>query len=215
MDIFHAIIDLLKNYGVVISLVLTWAAIGWVYLGKRAHWMRKEFMGHVNFSLNYIVDGKLAMRTLAEVRAADVWLNDLGVNQVRRAADRTTSDQPFVWLSDPADMAFVNRAVLNVLSERFSGTYVAQSMGLPVETATYWFAITMERYDDMRTLKLRVLLVKADDLETVFAPENPVAIPSEIYRPRLQTLRSMHRLHLDSGKPEVPKLGHVVLGIVK
>ena len=67
----------------------------------------------------------------------------------------------------------------------------------------------------MRTLKLRVLLVKADDLETVFTPENPVAIPSDIYRPRLQTLRAMHRLHLDAEKPDVPKLGHVVLGIVK
>src|SRR4051794_19569709 len=168
MHVVRSIVDFLRHYGGSLSLAFTWAAIAWVYLAKRANWSRKQFVGQVNFSLNFVVDGQLVMRTLVEVPAQNVWLNDLGVAKVQRAANRTTSDQPFVRLPDPADMDFVHRAVLNVLSEKFSDAYLAQSLGLPVESAVHRFAITMERYGDIRTLKLRVLLVAEQALESLF-----------------------------------------------
>src|SRR6476619_3820259 len=105
MEMVHSVIDFLRHYGGSLSLVITWGAIAWVYLAKRSDWSRKQFLGQVNLSLNYVANGQLVMRTLVEVPAQNVWLNDLGVRQVRRAAARTTPDQPFVWLDDPEDMA--------------------------------------------------------------------------------------------------------------
>jgi hypothetical protein len=219
MDAIQPVIDFVRQYGGALSLAFTWGALAWVYLAKRSDWSQKQFLGQVTFSLNYVLAGRLVMRTLVEVSAQNVWLNDLGVRQVRRAASRTTQDQPFVQLPDDSDMNFVYRAVLNVLSEKFADAYLAESMGLPVESSEYRFAITMERYSDIRTLKLRVLLVGARELETVFASNPPkghaVAVSNALYRNRLQTLHAMHDLHRRAGEPGVLKLGRVVLGIRK
>jgi hypothetical protein len=219
MDIFQPVIDFARQYGGALSLAFTWGAFAWFYLAKRSDWLRKQFLSQVNFSLNYVSGGRLVMRTLVEVSAQSVWMNDLGVRTVRRAASRTTAVQPFVKLGDESDMNFVYRAVLNVLSEKFADAYVAEAMGLPVESSEYRFAITMERYNDIRTLKLRVLLVSTEDLETVFAPIPPagyqVTAHNDLYRSRLQTLQAMHDLHRRAGERGVLKLGRVVLGCRK
>jgi hypothetical protein len=219
MDVAQPVIDFVRQYGGALSLAFTWGAFAWFYLAKRSDWSRKQFLSQVNFSLNYMSAGRLVMRTLVEVSAQNVWMNDLGVRTVRRAASRTTADQPFVKLADESDMNFVYRAVLNVLSEKFADAYLAESMGLPVESSEYRFAITMERYSDIRTLKLRVLLVSTRDLENVFAPNPPegngVGVHNDLYRSRLQTLQAMHALHRRAGDPGVLKLGRVVLGCRK
>jgi hypothetical protein len=213
MEALRPILDLIKTYGGTLSLVFTWGAIAWVYYSKRADWSRKQFLGQVNFSLNLVMDGQLAMRTLSETAVRDVWLNDIGVKKVLAAASRTTVDQPFVQLPDGADLDFLYRAVLNVLSEQFASGYLAQSMGLPVVSTEYSFAITMERYSDIRTLKLRVLLARTVDLETVFAPESEVATPDFTYVARLKTLRAMAELHRRAGEPGILRLGRVMLTI--
>ena len=196
-----------------IGLLVTWAGIGWVYFRKRTDWSRKQFLNQVNFSLSYISDGKLTMRTLMESSAHEVWLNDHGVRQVVRAAEQTTPDQPFIVLDDPADMAFIHRAVLNVLSEKFAEAYIAQANGLPTRFTTYRFAVTCERFADVRTLKIRVLLATDDDLRETFAEGRSVEIPSKYYEPRLRTLRAMSRLFRTDGQPGSVALGRVILGL--
>ena len=217
MDILQAILDFLKAYGNTIALTITWIVLLWVYLGKRSDWARKHFLDQVNFSLSLVVDGKLVMRTLLEVPARNVWLNDLGVGKVQSAAKATTPDQPFIQLEVAEDQDFIYRAILNVLSEKFADAYLAQSMGLPVISETYRFTITMERYGDIRTLKMRVLLVKEKELETVFSPNPPggkkVEVPNALYGARLRTLMAMHDLHIKAGQPGVMKLGRVILAM--
>jgi hypothetical protein len=217
MEFFQAIIDFLKQYGSIIALVVTWGIFLWVWLGKRSDWARKQFLDQVNFSLNLVVDGKLAMRTLAEVPARDVWLNDLGVRKVQAAAKETTPEQPFIILDDPEDMDFVYRAILNVMSEKFAEAYLAQSMGEPVISDTYRFTITMERYGDIRTLKMRVLLVREKDLETLFDPKLPpekqVKVPNALYGARLKTLQMMHDLHKRAGEKGILKVARVILSL--
>lgn len=217
MSIFQAIFDFLKQYGSVIALLVTWGIFLWVWLGKRSDWARKHFLDQVNFSLNLVIDGKLAMRTLAEVPAREVWLNDLGVSKVQSAAKQTTVDQPFIVLDDPEDMDFVYRAILNVLSEMFAEAYLAQSMGQPVISDVYRFTITMERYGDIRTLKMRVLLVREKDLETLFdpnlPPEKQVQVPNSLYGARLKTLHRMHDLHARAGEKGVLKVARVILSL--
>ncbi|QVL30073.1 hypothetical protein KIH39_14520 [Telmatocola sphagniphila] len=216
-EVLRNILEFVRYYGSTFALLLTWVTIAWVYWNKRRNWLQKEFVEQVNFSLNYVSEGKLVMRTLAEMHARNVWINDLGVRQVIKAARVTTASQPFIKLDDPEDMGFIYRAVLNVLSEKFAETYLAQQLGLPITSATYFFAITMERYDDIRTLKLRVLLVEERELKTWFAPQLPegqtIGITAPHYEARLQTLRAMHLLHEKAGEKGAIQLGRVVLGL--
>src|ERR1700683_5010284 len=117
METLKEVINWIIPHTAAIGLALTWAGIAWVYIRRRSAWAQKEFADQVNFSLNYVINETLAMRTLLECTVKEVWLNEFGVKKVRAAASQTTETQPFVLLGDQADREFVNRAVQNTLSE--------------------------------------------------------------------------------------------------
>ena len=214
MDTLQVIWEAIRPYLSTVGLVLTWLGIGMAYFRKRSHWRGKRFTGQVNFSLNYVANGTLQLRTLLEASTTQVWLNDYGVGLVVRAAERTRIDQPFIVLNDPADMAFVKRAALNVLSEKFAGAFLAASLDLPVKTALYHFAITFENHPDMRTRKFRVLLVEAQSLIALFGPGAPQpAILEPLHADRLRVLQVMAKLAADPKSDERQILGRVQLGL--
>lgn len=185
-----------------IALALTWLGVIWVWFRRRRDWKSKAFLNQVNFSLNYVEDGRLRLRTLLEDSAEQVWLNKYGVNLVLKAAGRATVDQPFLSLRNADDMAYILRAVLNVLSEKFADVYVARSLGAPVVTGNYVFGITCEKYGAIRTHKLRVIVMRQEDLQELFADSDreQLAVEAPAHRDRLTTLKVMHRL-LSSDKP--------------
>src|SRR5262245_41154752 len=124
MALLEAIWNLIRTHAGTVGLIVTWAGIALVYFRRRADWQKKSFLNQVNFSLNYILDRKLCLRTLLEVTATEVWLNDYGIKKVFKAAAQTRADQPFIILDDAEDMGFAKRAVLNVLSERFAEAFL-------------------------------------------------------------------------------------------
>jgi hypothetical protein len=200
-----------------VALALTWLGILVVAVRRRFHWSRKQFLTQVNFSLNYRVGNSLTMRTLLEAPAIRVWLNEYGVATVLRAAARTTVADPFILMKKPADRDFAHRAVLNLLSERFADAYVAASLGVPVRTATFLFAVTFERFAVMRTQKVRVILAEELFLRALFGPADGAAtleIRNPIYQARLQTLRLLHSLLEKEKQLGQPLLGRVELGVV-
>jgi hypothetical protein len=216
MDQLQHVFVFLQGHWNTVALALTWLGIGFAYWRRRSQWLSKQFLARVNFSLNYVVGDALAMRTLLETMASDVWLNDYGVGHVLAAARRATVDQPFLMLVDPNDRDFANRAVLNVLSERFAETYLAASLGRPAFSAPYLFGITCEKYDDIRTVKLRVLVIAEQTLIDLFGPGNQgatLATPSIHLRARLNTLRIMYDLHQKDRGSDHPNLGQMELGI--
>jgi hypothetical protein len=209
-----------KQYWGAVGFTVTWIGIAIIWWRRRGEWRRKQFMGQVNFSLNYARNGRLMMRTLLESPAAEVWLNQYGVKMVQTAAESAGVEQPFLTLRDPADQAFVNRAVLNVLSERFAESFVCEAAGLPVHTRGFIFGITYEQYPDMRTLKLRVLLIEENALTELFAPDaegrvkaDGLTLKSTTYKARLDTLKVLYRLHEQGRKSGKPVLGRVELGV--
>jgi hypothetical protein len=213
----QAIFEYVKPHLASLGLVATWLGIVWIAWRRRRHWKEKRFVDQVNFSLNYVEDGKLAIRTLLETTASRVWPNDYGVKLVTAAAAKTRYDQPFIILKNPADMTFMKRALLNVISERFSSAFVAHVMGLPVKKSTFLFALTFENYEDMRTRKFRVLLVEEKSLQEYFGAD---AVESKVeeshHRDRLGVLRTMARLARESGNSveDVEVLGRVELGVL-
>lgn len=214
MNTLHTIWETIRPHLSTIGLVLTWLGIGLAYLRKRSHWRAKRFTGHVNFSLNYVADGVLQLRTLLETAASQVWLNDYGVGLVLRAAEKTRPDQPFIILNDPADMEFVKRAALNIISQKFAGAFLAASLGLPAKTAFFHFAITFENHPDMRTRKFRILLVEAQSLIAQFGPTAPQPVLLDPYHAdRVRVLQMMAKFAADPASDNNKILGRVQLGL--
>ena len=217
MDALWRFFEAVRPHLPLVTLAFTWAGIAFVAWRRRGHWRRKQFLAQVNFSLNYVAGDDLAMRTLLETTASQVWLNDYGVRIVLAAAQKVPVGQPFLVLPNPKDQEFVLRAALNVLSERFAEAYLAASLGLPVRTAPYLFGISCEKYGEIRTLKVRVLLIAEQTLGELFGPAgraNDLHPSSPHLQARLQTLRTMYDLYLKDRASDRPVLGRAELGIV-
>lgn len=237
MPTWPDILDFLKTYGPAIGLGLTWSGIILAWWRRRQSWKRKSFARQVNFSLNDVRPGPtgetLTLRTLLEDDAKKVWLNDYGVKLVLDAAARTTVDQPFVSMRTNEDQGYVLRACLNVLSERFAEQHLARTLGIKVNGSEFVFGLTCEKYGNIRTQKLRVIIARPELLDAMFGPSatyhlaapdaDADAIPAgkkllrlehPVHKDRLDTLRVMHRLYR-SDKPKDNRLIDAVeLGIV-
>lgn len=218
MDALLNVANFLKQHWNTFALLVTWVGIAIVWYRRRTEWRRKQFLSQVNFSLNYVVNNTLVMRTLLETAAQQVWLNDYGVKAVFAAAAKATIEHPFIVLDDPKDQEFINRAVLNTLSERFASTFVAAALGAPVRSGSFCFAITCEKYEEIRTLKLRVLIIEENTLKEMFGPAgkgNELQVTNPVYRARLKTLQAIHDMYVKDQTAAKPVLGHMELGVLE
>jgi hypothetical protein len=217
MDALWHFFEVIRPHLPLVTLAFTWAGIAYVAWRRRGQWRRKQFLAQVNFSLNYVAGNDLAMRTLLETTAGQVWLNDYGVRLVLAAARKVSVGQPFLVLPDAKDQEFVVRAALNALSERFAEAYLAASLGLPVRTASYVFGISCEKYGEIRTLKVRVLLIAEQTLNDLFGPAgraNDLRPSAPHLQARLQTLRILYDLYLKDKGSDHPVLGRAELGVL-
>ena len=211
---WQAIWDFLRGYWDLTLLVVTWGGLFLLGFRKRRDWKRKRFLGQVTFSLNLIRDETLLLRTLLQLSARDIWQNDYGVKLVQNAAAQTTAERPFLRLRSQRDMDFVKRAVLNELSERFAQVYLAEVVSAQVKTAIFIFGVTWERYGDIRTHKLRVIIMERMQLEAMFAPNAPEwKVVSDVHRDRITTLRHMHELMKSDDSKQRALLDEVELGV--
>lgn len=212
MQWFWTALEFIRTHGNAIALTITWIGIGLVWWRRRSNWLRKEFLTQVTFSLNYVVNGCLIMRTLLETGTDKIFLNEWGIKKLAGAAARTTENDPFIRLADPADRDFINRAVINVLSERFADTFVAAALGVPVRSGRFCFAVTFERYKDIRTRKIRVLLIEESTLKR-FAPDGDgesLRLADPKFSDRIKSLEAMFR----ESQADKTVLGNLELGIV-
>jgi hypothetical protein len=208
--------EFIRLYGPTVALAATWAGIIYVWWQRRRAWKHKQFLSRVNFSLNYVQDDALAMRTLLELPADEVWLNEHGSQAITDASHRATVEEPYIQLSEAADQDFIHRAVLNALSQRYAEGFLAASLGLPVARDEYVFGITCEKFDEIRTLKIRVLLIREATLVELFGPDGrgaSVAQASIWLRARMQTLAKMHRHYLDDQSRPIRVLGRIELAL--
>ncbi len=211
----EAVSIFLQNFGALLAILFSWLMVGWVYFSKRAAWRNKRFIRQINFSLNMLTgDNELQMRTLIETVAEEVWQNDVAVETVLRAAERTTVAQPFMSLPDDKDMAFILRAVLNKLSDKYSETFIAASLGRQVWTRKYVFGLTCEKYGDTPTEKIRVMLVPESYLGLFLHPkENNIWVDVATHRVRLSTLQKMAAIYSSSDPKTSRMLSTIELGL--
>lgn len=212
--------DLILDHWELGLLLITWSVIVAVAAKRRYEWGQRRFSQQVNFSLNILSkkDGAstLLLRTLLEDTAANVWINEYGVSRVLRATRFTSLDDPFLHITQQRDRDLVMIAVLNVLSERFSDAFVARVLGIPTKSDTFLFGLTWERYGQMKTQKLRVIVIKQADLESMFAggaDGQDIRVVEKSHVPRKRTLCRMYKLWTSSNADERGAIGEVVLGM--
>ncbi len=212
------VLALVRPHAGLIGLVLTWLGIAWVWLRRRRDWQRKSFMQQVNFSLNYVENGVLQLRTLMESASIDIWLNPFGVGLVEAAARRTSVEQPFLELGSRGDADYVRLALINALSERFAPVHLAHSLGLPTTKDAYAFGLTCEKYGGIKTQKLRIIIMRELDLRALFAtPEASAQIRfnAPTHADRLVTLRKLHERIAAPSASESAATGRVELGWIR
>lgn len=217
MELLKKIVDFVVAHAGAIGFVATWAGIIFVRWQRRRAWADKKFETQVNFSLSYVVDDVLVIRTLHEAKTSEVWLNEYGISLLMSASKRTTVDNPFLSLPNASDRDFANRAVKNSISERFAHTYVAEALGLPVKTGKFIFAITYERNPLVRTAKLRVLIIEENTLNQLFGPEErfkTINVTNEVHQVRLESLRLLHKTFSANDKKSEMLIDRVILGVV-
>ena len=213
-------INLLLDHWELALLLITWFAIGVVAIRRRYDWRQRRFTEQVKFSLNTLIqrDGSqiLLLRTLLEENASNVWLNEYGVSRVLSAARLTTREKQFLSITQQHDRDLVMIAVLNVLSERFSEAFVARAVGISTKTDAFLYGLTWERYGEMKTQKLRVIVIKRSDLESMFEARSrtdEIGVVEESHRPRLMTLRRMYELWTSSSQTDRDMIREVELGM--
>jgi hypothetical protein len=191
-----------------LALLATIVLVLLAYWKSRSVWKTRDFLGRINFSLNYIQENGLKIRTLQESNIDEILLNNShGRRMVLRAAGRTTLKKPFLELPK-RDAWIVLNSVLNEISEQFADGFLAVAAGLPTRTTTFLFGITCERDRDVRVNKIRVMIIERSLLEKIDELVE-IEFESPNHHVRLETLKTMRAIHLDKNRQD--QLGRVDL----
>lgn len=188
---WETILDFLRDH---LAKILSWAAGAlafgaWAWYLSYIAWKRREYLSRINYSLNSIRSDTLLIRTLLETSLAETFLNAHAVRLVRSAAQRTTKEDPILRL--PKDDAwFILNAVLNELSEKFSaGLLRADVDGTHAKTARYVICLTCEKAGEVRTQKVRAMVIREDLLQSL--PAEPPRFEQPHHAVRWTTLQKM------------------------
>jgi hypothetical protein len=160
-EFLNVVWDTLHDHWTKFATAALIAAISW-FLGRRrarAEWGRREFFDRLNISLNAMREGTLTIRTIAEESCLEVFLNPVAVSALINAARHTTPEDPLLELREHDYWYYLN-AVLNKVAEKFGEGQIRRDMGLPVTTARYVMCLTSESAGEVRTRKIRAMLIQ-------------------------------------------------------
>lgn len=191
-EFFEAINDLISDHWVKFAVAAGFTALGWLlswWRSKKA-WQHREFFHRVNFSLNSIVDETLRIRTLAEKSCEEVFLNKTAVTALVAAAQKTKPGLPIIPLQND-DYWFYLNSVLNELSEQFASGLIARDAGKDTQTVQYVICLTNEADGDVRTRKIRAMVIQKQLLLSL--PKQAPKFESPHHRVRWESLMHMAR----------------------
>lgn len=189
-ELFTQLWEQLQQRSVSLLVATVAGFVGWLigYWRARQRWARREFYDRLNLSLNLLVDGKLLIRTLAEKRCEDVFLNSAAAKAVVDAAKLTTPANPILPLPKE-DYWFYLNAVLNDLSEQFAEGQMRRALGQPVTCGKFLVCLTSEADGNVRMRKIRAMVIAEGLLQNL--PDEPPQFSSPHHSTRWKTLKSL------------------------
>jgi hypothetical protein len=178
----HAV-DAIREHAVKVVVGFVLMIVGW-YFGKwraKSQWKKQEFFDRLNVSLNTFDNGTLKIRTLGEKRCEDVFLNSVAADTVKQLARQTTASDPILPIPKD-DMWYFLNAVLNDLSEQFATGLMKRDLGATVSTASYLVALTCETAGEIRTRKIRAMVIRKSLLMKLPAETPTLESPNHVTR---------------------------------
>lgn len=170
--------------------------LGWYFGKRKAHtdWQKREFLHRLNISLNLLLPDPtqqghfLQIRTILEKSCHDIFLNSVASDAVEKAARRTTPENPLLPLPQKDYWYYLN-SVLNEVAEKFALGEIRRDLGLPVTRGKYLICLTCECAGEMRTRKIRAMVIQKQYLENLPGATPSMEHPSHVTR--WETLRAM------------------------
>jgi hypothetical protein len=187
-EFLNVVWDTLHDHWTKFATAALIAAISW-YLGRRrarANWGRREFYDRLNISLNAFRDGTLTIRTIAEESCIEVFLNSIAVAALIDASRHTRPEDPLLELPERDYWYYLN-SVLNKVAEKFGEGQIRRDMGLPVTTARYVMCLTSESAGEVRTRKIRAMMIQKDLLLNL--PKDEPKFENPTHATRWKTLQ--------------------------
>ena len=166
---FQALSDWLHDNWVKILTGLLLMLIGWFFGRRKAHseFRKREFYHRLNVSLNLLLpEQPLQIRTLLEKSCEEVFMNTAAAESIAQAARNTTPQNPLLPLPKD-DYWFYLNAVLNEIAEKYSQGEMRRDMGMFVTQAKYVICLTCESAGEIRTRKIRAMVVQKKLLENL------------------------------------------------
>jgi len=187
-EFLNVVWDTLHDHWTKFATAALIAAVSWLLGRRRARteWSRREFFDRLNISLNAIRDGTLTIRTIAEESCLEVFLNSVAVSALIDAARHTTAEDPLLELREHDYWYYLN-AVLNKVAEKFGEGQIRRDMGLPVTAVHYVLCLTSESAGEVRTRKIRAMLIQKSLLLNL--PNEEPKYESPTHATRWKTLK--------------------------
>lgn len=181
-----AIEYLSENWPRLITLLI--AAVASFFAGRAAQsrWKKRDFLHRLNVSLTTLDAGTLRIRTLLEMDCDEIFLNPSASKEVVKLARKTTVKDPILPIPKDDCWQYLN-AILNEVSERFAEGQIKRDLCLPVERGDYVLCLTREAAGNVRTQKLRCIIVRKSLLSNV--PEEQPKFESPTHITRWETLQ--------------------------
>lgn len=203
-----------------IDTIVLWVSENWIkflsfltfltvipaYLRARYLWRKRQFLTRINFSLNFMDGNTLRFRTIRENDVAHALLNNAHAIRTLLRAARADRPGAFLLFDDKEEAWTILTTLLNELSSQLAEGYFARSMGLPTRSEWYKIGLTCEKHGDLKSTKIRVMLVPRKMLE-VIDQLTDVQFEAKHHHIRLTTLREMAEIAKDE------KLRHNLMDI--
>ncbi len=186
---------------VVFSAISLTIGLWWGRRRAIREWRRKEFFDRLNVSLNMIVGNQLIFRTILETNCGYVFLNKVAAQMALEAARKTTEEDPILPLNQE-DSWYLLNAVLNEVAERFALGEIYRDVAAaspqqsqPPISVDYLLCLTCERAGDLRTRKIRAMMIRKELLTNL--PEETLRVEHPRMQTRAKTLQAMAKAYQD------------------
>jgi hypothetical protein len=123
-----------------------------------------------------------------EKSCEDVFLNQSATERVLASAKQTTAANPILPLPKVDYWYYLNQ-ILNELAEKFATGPLKNDLKLPVTSARYLICLTSESAGDIRTRKIRAMIIRKEQLMNL--PETTPQFESSHHITRWETLQRM------------------------
>lgn len=183
------------------ALALTLFTGFWGFLVAWRKWKTRQDLDVIHYSQNTIQQRPtgpkgeperwLILDVYAENSLSEEITHPIPRRLIRKAAKRTTVEQPFLYFDEDDRWQLLNLVRLAIAEQFRHGAVAKLSKRAQVDEVECIFALTYERYKKMRQGKIRVMVVPKELLDRPETLDGELRFESPTHVDRVTTLKRM------------------------